>query len=337
MLIGCAPRALADAGAIDYPWRMTEPDPWTPIRLHHLRDLLAVVETGSLRAAARKLGLTQPSLTKSMRQLEEQTALPLFVRSKHGVTLTGAGQRLVEHARSIESAMRRVTQDIELLRGEAAKSVSIGVSLSASLGFIARAVQWMRAHEPGLQIQILEGVQSRMIADVRQGIVDFAIMPVGERGELADLKVRPLFHTRVVVVGRTGNPCAGAHSLAALTACDWVTPRRGGALDRMVERLTAELSLPAFRRPVQCDSWSLYFELVAHSDLIGLALAAMMDGPGMSGVEIVFDGPPLPEVPVALVHRSDFPQHAFAGKFAERCREEASMHIARHAEPGRRA
>lgn len=78
---------------------MNNADTWSAIRLHHLRDLLAVVETGSLRAAARKLGLTQPSLTKSLRQLEEQTALVLLVRSSHGVTLTNEGQRVVARAR----------------------------------------------------------------------------------------------------------------------------------------------------------------------------------------------------------------------------------------------
>ena len=92
---------------------MSDGDPWSTIRLHQLRDLLAVVETGSLRAAARQLGLTQPSLTKSLRQLEEQTALALVVRSKHGVTLTSAGQRLVEHARAIESEIRRTAQDLQ--------------------------------------------------------------------------------------------------------------------------------------------------------------------------------------------------------------------------------
>lgn len=304
---------------------------WSIIRLHQLRDLLAVVETGSLRAAARRLGLTQPSLTKSLRQLEETTALALFVRSKHGVTLTPEGQRLVEHARAIESEIRRTAQDLESLRGGAAKSVSIGVSMAAALAFVARAVAALRKREPALDVQIFEGVQAKLIADVRQGVVDFAVMPVGERSDLADLKVRPLFHTRVVVAGRTGHPGAPARSLADLAGCDWITPRRGGVLDRMVERIVAGLDLPVLRRSVQCESSSLYWELIARTDLVGLALAAMFESPSVhnSGFSIVYDGPPLPEVPIALVHRVDFPQNALAGELAERCREEASAHVVR--------
>lgn len=316
---------------------MSDSDPWSTIRLHQLRDLLAVVETGSLRAAARRLGLTQPSLTKSLRQLEEQTALALFVRSKHGVTLTGAGQRLVEHARSIESEIRRTVEDLDLLRGEAAKSVSIGISMAASLTFIARATETVRRRDPDLQVQIFEGVQAKLIADVRQGVVDFAIMPVGERAQLADLRVRPLFHTRVVVIGRVGHPCGNANSLSELVGCDWITPRRGGVLDRIVERLAASMQLPAFRRPVQCESSSLYYELITRSDLVGLSLAAKLEDNAIAGAAIVFDGPPLPEVPIAIVHRADFPQHAVAGELAECCRGAAASLIARRSSAPRPA
>ena len=310
---------------------MSDGDPWSTIRLHQLRDLLAVVETGSLRAAARQLGLTQPSLTKSLRQLEEQTALALVVRSKHGVTLTSAGQRLVEHARAIESEIRRTAQDLELLRGGAVQSVSISLTMAAAHSFIARPAETLLAREPGLQVQIFEGVQAKLIADVRQGVVDFAVMPVGERTDLADLRVRPLFHTRIVVVGRAGHPCASAQSLSDLSGCGWITPRRGGVLDRMVERVAVDMQLAPFRRPVQCDSSSLYWELLARTDLVGLALEAKLDSRTVAGagVRIVYAGPPLPEVAVALVHRADFPQSALAGELADRCRAEAATYVGR--------
>lgn len=310
---------------------MSESNYWATIRLHQLRDLLAVVETGSLRAAARQLGLTQPSLTKSLRQLEEQTALTLFVRSKHGVTLTTAGQRLVEHARAIESEIRRTAADLELLRGSAARSVSIGVSMAASLDFVARAAEALRQRAPGVQLQIFEGVQAKLIADVRQGVVDFAIMPVAERNNLVDLRVRPLFRTRVVVVGRSGHPRAPADGLGDLSGCSWITPRRGGVLDRMVELVALEMHIQAFQRPVQCDSAALYWEMIARTDLLGLSLAAKLQNRTVevSNFEIVYDGAPLPEVSVALVHRTEFPQNALAGEFAELCREHATTYIGR--------
>ena len=236
-------------------------------------------------------------------------------------------------ARAIESELRRTVEDLELLRGGAVRSVSIGVSMAAPLEFVARAVASVHRREPSLQVQIFEGVQAKIIADVRQGVVDFAIIPVAQRDALIDLRSRPLFHTRVVVVGRAGHPRAPAQSLAQLAACHWITPRRSGVLDGMVERLAVSNHLPRFSRPIQCDSSALYSDLIASTDLVGLSLATKLESDTVAGARIVYDGPPLPEVPVALVHRADFPQNALAGELAERCREEAAIHAHRRPKP----
>ena len=62
------------------------------MRIQQLRLLLAIAETGSLRASARALSLTQPALTKSLRLLEDELGVPLVVRSPHGARLAPAGE-----------------------------------------------------------------------------------------------------------------------------------------------------------------------------------------------------------------------------------------------------
>ena len=69
------------------------------MKLHQLQALVAAVEHGSIRAAARELHLTQAALTKSLRQLEEEAGVALLVRKSRGVGLTEAGLRL--HARAL--------------------------------------------------------------------------------------------------------------------------------------------------------------------------------------------------------------------------------------------
>ena len=173
---------------------MSTADSWSTIRLHHLRDLLAVVETGSLRAAARKLGLTQPSLTKSLRQLEEQTALALLVRSKHGVTLTSAGQHLVERARLIESELRRTAEDLELLRGGTVRSVSVGVSMANQAPSVlrrstrcakasARASAWPRARSRAAGQDSTSGVLSRRACRVVRSTASRALLASSKPGD----------------------------------------------------------------------------------------------------------------------------------------------------------
>ncbi len=71
------------------------------MRLNGIRDLVAVVESGSIRAAARKLGVSQPAITKSVRSLETELHLQLLKRTPQGVVPTPAGRALLVRARAI--------------------------------------------------------------------------------------------------------------------------------------------------------------------------------------------------------------------------------------------
>jgi LysR family transcriptional regulator, regulator of abg operon len=61
------------------------------MKLHHLRNVVAVVERGSLRAGAKHLGLAQPAVSRSIKELEQELGLVLFERNKFGMTLTAPG------------------------------------------------------------------------------------------------------------------------------------------------------------------------------------------------------------------------------------------------------
>ena len=77
------------------------------MKLHQLRALAAVSETGSMQEASRLLHVTQPALSKAIKELEASVGAALFVRTNKGVQLTPYGQRLVGHARLISENVRR--------------------------------------------------------------------------------------------------------------------------------------------------------------------------------------------------------------------------------------
>jgi len=68
------------------------------MNLHHLKVFLAVAETGAISAGAERLHISQPAVTREIRELEGRLGLPLFDRQPRGVTLTEAGQRLLAYA-----------------------------------------------------------------------------------------------------------------------------------------------------------------------------------------------------------------------------------------------
>src|SRR4051812_23437748 len=87
---------------------------WKPImKLHQLRDVLAVAETGSLRAAGRQMGLTQPTISRSIRDIEHELGAPLFERNVNGSRLTAIGEAFVRRAKTIQSELRHAMDEVE--------------------------------------------------------------------------------------------------------------------------------------------------------------------------------------------------------------------------------
>ena len=87
------------------------------MRDHQLKAWLRLVETGSIRGAARSLHLSQAAITKAIRELEEDLDAPLIVRSSRGITLTECGRQLTVRARQSQNQLTLARQDIRQLMG----------------------------------------------------------------------------------------------------------------------------------------------------------------------------------------------------------------------------
>ncbi|MBK7334384.1 MAG: LysR family transcriptional regulator [Betaproteobacteria bacterium] len=88
-----------------------------PLKLSQLRHLVAVVEAGTVRQAAKSLFLSQSSVTKSIQQLEEAVGVDLLHRTTHGVTPTAAGRAIIARAKAIEAELREARNDIDNILG----------------------------------------------------------------------------------------------------------------------------------------------------------------------------------------------------------------------------
>eukprot|EP01031_Cornospumella_fuschlensis_P052953 gene52953-64686_t len=86
------------------------------MKLHHLRNLVAVADASSIRGAARAQGLAQPAITRGLRDLEKELGVPLLERHGKGVSLNAYGQSFVVRARSILQDLERGRQEIEQLQ-----------------------------------------------------------------------------------------------------------------------------------------------------------------------------------------------------------------------------
>jgi DNA-binding transcriptional LysR family regulator len=142
---------------------------------NQLRSFLATAEGGSLSAAARKLGLSQPTLSRQVAALERALGVTLFERVGRSVQLTDAGIALVEHAR----AMRAAADDLALAASGQAQGVEGPVSISASDAVAAwllpPILARLREQAPGIVVEV---ISSNSLADLRRREADIAVRHV---------------------------------------------------------------------------------------------------------------------------------------------------------------
>ena len=111
------------------------------MRLTQLRDFVAVATQRSLRAAARELGIAQPSLTKSIQALEKELGASLFNRTSRGAEITPIGAAFLTRSHLIIEEMRRAKEEVRQLTESDHGEVSFGISTAPTLMFLSRSLQ----------------------------------------------------------------------------------------------------------------------------------------------------------------------------------------------------
>lgn len=251
------------------------------MRLSQIRDFLAIIEAGSIREAARRLSLTQPALTKSLRQLEAELGAPLVTRSVRGVAPTQIGEAFLARARSIDGDLRRAREEIAQMRGAREGTLSVGASPAPAMGVLPRAVVRLRERWPAAQVRVSDTAYPNVLAELREGRFDVAICPrIGDgAGAETGVSIEPLFQNAVVVAVRRGHPLERARSLREFTGCEWLRSGPRGGPSTVIEDAYAAIGLPPPDCQVQCESFLALPEVVASSDIVAIVPWQMLEQP----------------------------------------------------------
>src|SRR5215211_8852046 len=114
--------------------------------LRHVRAFLAVADALNVTRAAERLHISQPPLTRHIRQLEAELGVTLFVRHRHGVTLTDAGKRLLEKARTLDRAAAEFVATAKLNGQRDSQIVRVGIGWGLWDVVNDVRVEFMRQH-----------------------------------------------------------------------------------------------------------------------------------------------------------------------------------------------
>lgn len=195
------------------PMNTSQPTWRLPVRLRHLHYFVAVAEAGSIRKASRALGIAQSSISRRIRDMEDELGASLFHRNQNGVALTDAGRRFLPRART---ALRQIAVGVHEVAAAGAVSagqIRIGIFSSLASGFLPNLLRAYHERYPDIAIQLQDANPAEHIEAVRRLRVDLAFIAGSEGWEGCESEV--LWHERVFVV------LPSEHALSRCDVLDW--------------------------------------------------------------------------------------------------------------------
>ena len=293
------------------------------MKLSHIRDILAVAETGSLRSASRKLGITQPTMTRSIRDVEHEFGVALFTRHANGVTPTETGRLFIRRAMAIQTEVRRISEDLEQEKGSFTGQVSVATIFSTGLALVPKAFSAFQRRYPHSRLRIIESLYRSIEAEILSGAIDFFVGPLNEKPLNTQLTVERLFDNHRVIIARKGHPLLSATSLADLQQAQWIRGSLSDGPDESdLEALFARAGLAPPEIVVQTQSAVLALMTVINSDLLTITPIQCLDFAAIADwIETVKLDKMLPGAPICVVRRGDVPLTPLAEAFFDMIRK----------------
>jgi DNA-binding transcriptional LysR family regulator len=172
------------------------------------RTFLEIVAGGNFVSAARRLNVTQSTISMRVRSLEEQLGRPVFIRYKTGTQLTAAGQQFLRYATSLVKVWEEARQQVAIPPGYKA-SLVVGGQYSLWDRLMLRWLATMESRVPDVALRAEVGMPARLMREMVEGIIDIGVMYTPQLRP--GFKVERLFDDELVLVStdRNAGPALG--------------------------------------------------------------------------------------------------------------------------------
>lgn len=223
------------------------------IKFRHLDAFSAIARARSFKLAADALHLTQPAMSRTMKELEDITGTPLLDRSRAGVALTPAGEVFLQFAEQSTAALRHGLRSLRA--GDAAgTTLRVGALPSVAASLLPPVVMDFAARSPATQVEIHEGPHHDLTARLRSGGLDMVIGRLGDPDKMQGLSFQQLYAEAVVIVARPDSAALALRDLAGCAAFRVLYPPQDSAIRPLVARLLIEQGVPLFTDRIETAS-----------------------------------------------------------------------------------
>jgi DNA-binding transcriptional LysR family regulator len=240
------------------------------LKLRHLVLIEALAQRQSVLGAAQQLHVTQPALSRALRELEAVVGVELFERGPRGITPTMYGTAFIGHARAVLLELRAAQDHIKELATANRGTVTVGTHLAGSNMLLPRAIASLKAAHAKLTVIVQEATPDVLLVQLLSGEIDLIVGRLTPLPNALCVDQRALYSEPIRLVTRSGHPAAAIPSptLADLSELPWILPVSGTVLRQELEQefLDGNVSLPSDR--VECTSILTLRQLLLDTDRI---------------------------------------------------------------------
>jgi LysR family pca operon transcriptional activator len=244
-----------------------------------------VARQKSVVKAARALNVTQPAVSKTLRELEVILDVKLFDRSRRGVTLTRFGDVFLRYAGASVTALRQGVDSITQARAKGGYKIAVGALPTVAAQLMPQAIQAFKQDGVETSVSVVTGLNTVLLSQLRVGDLDLVVGRLSEPELMTGLSFEHLYSERISFLVRPGHPLLqdGTFDLKRLRDFTVLMPNETSIIRPLVDRLLIANGVAALPDTIETVSMAFGRHYARNSDAVwiishGVAADDIADG-----------------------------------------------------------
>jgi DNA-binding transcriptional LysR family regulator len=300
--------------------------------IRHLRNMLAVIQEGSLARAAQRLNISQPALTKSVKRLEDQMGVPLFERGVRGMRPTLYAENLKLYAKAACVGMIEAERQISALRKGAEGEISIAAPPLIMTNLLPGVIARLAQERPRIKIRLVS--QNRgLFNDLLEGKFNIAVTMLYNEAPKPGLSKQWLFDDRLALVVGPHHPLAQRKKVTAgeLRNQKWIFSHADNWGQRRLQMYFEQFGFDLPEATIESHDHAVMKSLIMASDYVGLiARLGIQRELSAGAVKCIDMDSPLMVRPIGIVRRANEQSTPAIETLVHLIKEESAQHKSMH-------
>ncbi|MDR0805987.1 MAG: LysR family transcriptional regulator [Enterobacteriaceae bacterium] len=239
------------------------------MKIHQLKALVSIAQEGSIHAASRKLFISQPAITKSIKNLEEELGVSLISRHSTGIRLTDFGEKFLIRAKRILQELDDTKRDIQQMQHGHSAQVSIGITPSASL-VIPKLYEEFKEKYPNITVNFYEYSSNKIKQGLIENNIDLGIGLILPWNNYNGFTLDYISSNFPMITVRQGHALSDGCTFEDLLSYPWISAMNPQNFDYLLEQFRQQYYIPKQPDISFCTSMSFYYYLVTKTDAISV-------------------------------------------------------------------